>query len=187
MRRHVSIALVAILLSAAPVCGAVGKGSVEPLKLLKRFKIGMSYDEVLDAIPRGATRDVLSYNVSEDVFVFSAEMPGRDRWTISFTFDTEDSPIRRPERLIEVRCSGMLSSSKQPFDTLVRKVSTSLGDPIKMGRATTGQHQAGWAMTGGATLLLEYSVLPSAAISIDAIVDFIVRSKKAGGHARVTT
>ncbi|HEU4389980.1 MAG TPA: hypothetical protein VFV34_19420 [Blastocatellia bacterium] len=186
IRLVIGIAAAAIFFPATPVRCRVPKPPVEPLDLIRRFKIGMSYDAVLDALPRTAVRDVLSYNVTEESFLLSAEMPGPDKWTLSFTFETEDTPIRRPERLIEVRCSAMLSSSKQPFDSLVRKVSTSYGDPVKVDLAKAGQHQAGWAMTGGTTLLLEYSVLPSASIKIDAIVDFIIRSKRVGGRA-VTT
>ena len=186
-RLVIVILFAAILVPAAPPHSKVAKKTVEPLDLIKRFKIGMSYDDVLNALPKTAVRDVLSYNISDESFLFSAELPGRDKWTISFTFDTEDSPIRRPERLVEVRCSSVLSSSEQPFDSLVRKVSTSLGDPVKLDLAKAGQHQAGWRMTGDATLLLEYSLLPNASITFDAIVDFIVRSRKMSGHLQVTT
>src|SRR5262245_33719244 len=159
--------------------------SLEPLDFVKRFRIGMSYTDVADSIPKNANRDVLSYSVPEDLFIFTVEMPGQGEWTVTFTFDTEDSPIRRPERLVEVRCSAMLSSRKQPFDSLVQTVSTSFGDPVKLERAKSGQRQAGWKMTGGSVLLLEYSVLPGAAISVDAVVDFIVRSKNLNTPGRL--
>lgn len=150
----------------------------EPVEFAKRFTIGMSFGQVQKALPKDSEQDVLSYIATENVFILNVDIPSSDKWSASFTFDTMDSPLRRPERLIELRCSAMLSSRNEPFDSLVRRVSTALGEPFRIERDQKKLLEAGWAISGDSFLVLEYSIIPGGEIGTDAVVDFIIRADK---------
>lgn len=150
----------------------------EPIEFAKRFKIGMSFTEVQKALPADSEQDVISYIETENVFILNVDLAASDKWSASFKFDTMDSPLRRPERLIELRCSAMLSSRNQPFESIVRKVSTAFGEPFKVERDRTKLQEAGWAISGDSFLVLEYAIIPSGSIGTDAVVDLIIRADK---------
>jgi hypothetical protein len=150
----------------------------DPIDLLKRITIGMSYDQVQRVLPRGAEQDVLWYIEKDRTFLLTVDLPFKDRWKASFIFDTEESAMRRPERLVEVRYSAMLSSRSESFESIVERVSRALGMEAETGRVKREGviRKAGWLMTTGAILTLEYSIIPSSAMNPDAAVEFTVQS-----------
>lgn len=139
----------------------------------------MSYDQVQRVLPKGAEQDVLWYIEKDRAFLLTIELPFRDRWRASFTFDTEESAMRRPERLVEVRYSAMLSSRSESFESIVKRVSKALGMEAETGRVKREGviRKAGWVMPAGSILTLEYSVIPSNAMSPDAAVEFTIQSR----------
>jgi len=148
-------------------------GCVDGVEFIKHFKIGMSYNEVQAALPKSVEQDTLSYVTTDEAFVLNVELPGRGEWSASFRFDTRDTPIRRPEHLIEMSCTASLSSRSQSFDALVGKVTAAFGEPVKVDRTAEKIQQAGWRV-GGSLLTLEYAVMPNG-IGNNVTVEFTIR------------
>jgi hypothetical protein len=148
----------------------------DPVEFIKRFKMGMSYTEVQAALPNSVEQDILSYLTTEEVFLLSVDLPGAGSWNASFKFDTLDAPMRRPERLIELSCSAGLSSRNESFDMIVRKVTEAFGDPAQVNRSEEKFQQAGWRVSGGSVLTLEYSVAPNG-VGNNVSVEFIIKKK----------
>jgi hypothetical protein len=145
----------------------------DPIEFIKRFKVGMSYTEVQAVLPKSVEQDILSYITTEEVFLLSVDLPGAGSWNASFKFDTLDTPMRRPERLIELSCSAGLSSRSESFDAIVRKVTEAFGVPAQVNRSEEKFQQAGWRVSGGSVLTLEYSIVPNGAgnnISVEFII-----------------
>jgi len=70
-------------------------------------------------------------------------------------------------------CSAGLSSRSESFDAIVRKVTEAFGVPAQVNRSEEKFQQAGWRVSGGSVLTLEYSVVPNGAgnnISIEFII-----------------
>jgi hypothetical protein len=147
----------------------------DPVEFIKRFKMGMSYTEVQAALPKNAEQDILSYIVTEDLFLLTVDLPTGGNWSASFRFDTLDTPMRKPERLVELSCSATISSRSATFESILRRVTDAFGEPVKVEHAEGNIHQAGWRVTGGSILTLEYSFVPTALVGSDVNVDFIVR------------
>lgn len=154
-------------------------GAVDGIEFIKHFKIGMSYNEVQAALPKIVEQDTLSYVTTDEAFVLNVELPGSAEWSASFRFDTLDTPIRRPEHLIEMSCTASLSSRSQPFDALVGRVTAAFGEPVKVDRSAEKIQQAGWRV-GGSLLTLEYAVMPNG-IGNNVTVEFTIR--KSGRRA----
>lgn len=150
----------------------------DPIEFLKRFKIGMSYTEVQAILPKDTDQDILSYIVTEEVFFLSVDIPTQANWSAAFKFDTLDAPLRRPERLVELSCSATVSSNSDSFDSIVRKVTDAYGEPIKLDRSETEIQQAGWRVSGGSYLVLEYSIVPTGLSGKNVNVDFTIKKNK---------
>ncbi|HKP84800.1 MAG TPA: hypothetical protein VJZ26_01810 [Blastocatellia bacterium] len=148
----------------------------DAVEFIKRFKVGMSYTEVQAALPKSVEQDILSYITTEEVFLLSVDLPGAGSWNAAFKFDTLDTPMRRPERLIELSCSAGLSSRNESFDKIVRKVTEAFGDPVQVNRSEEKFQQAGWRVSGGSVLTLEYSVVPNG-VGNNVSVEFIIKKK----------
>jgi hypothetical protein len=147
-----------------------GSGAVE---FLKGFRLGMTYKEVQEALPKSAEQDALSYVSGENTFLLNVDLSESGDWTASFRFDTSSEMIRQPEHLVELSCTASLSSKSQSFDNLVAKVTAAFGEPVKVDTQTKIL-QAGWRVIGGSTLILEYSVMPNS-IGNNVTVEFTVR------------
>lgn len=132
----------------------------DPVGFLRTFKIGMSYVDVQAALPKSAEQDTLAYVPVEESFLLGIDLPGKPAWSASFKFDSLDTPARRPEELIEVSCTANLSKRSDSFEAIVRKVTAEFGDPVELDRSQDRFQQAGWRVTGGSVLTLEYSVMP---------------------------
>ncbi|HKY04738.1 MAG TPA: hypothetical protein VJQ56_07610, partial [Blastocatellia bacterium] len=152
--------------------------SFDPIEFLKRFKIGMSYTEVQNALPKNAEQDILCYIVTDEVFLLTVDIPTRAQWTASFKFDTIDAALRRPEQLVEISCSATLSSRSDTFDSIVNKVTVAFGQPVKVERKDERIQEAGWLVSGGSVLTLEYSIVPTGLEGKDVTVDFIVKKTR---------
>jgi hypothetical protein len=192
MMRKLSSSLIAIALlmtlAAMPVVNAqVGgkqpegkntrrEASFDAVEFVKRFKIGMSYTEVQEALPKDVEQDILSYIVTDETFMLSVDIPGRGNWNASFKFDTLDTPMRRPERLIEMSCGAALSGRNDSFESIVQKVTVAFGEPIKVELREGKFQQAGWRVEGGSVLMLEYSVEPGDGQVVS--VEFTIRKSK---------
>jgi hypothetical protein len=146
----------------------------DPVEFIKQFKIGMTYTEVQAALPKGAEQDVLSYITTEEVFVLSLDLGTDSDWSASFKFDTLDTSLRRPELLVEMSCTASISPHSESFDAIVNKVTAAFGEPVKMDRSEGKFKQAGWRVSGGSVLMLEYSGGPGAAAG-RGNVEFIIR------------
>jgi hypothetical protein len=157
---------------------SVGRDTFDSIEFLKGFKIGMSYTEVQKALPSNAEQDILCYLVTDEVFLLTVDFPTRAQWTASFKFDSLDSPMRRPERLVEMSCSATLSSRSDTFDSLVRKVTEAFGKPIMVERKGETIQEAGWLVSGGSVLILEYSIVPTGLEGKDVSVDFVVKKSR---------
>jgi hypothetical protein len=183
-----NLIVILIILASATVSTASGQiakrdsvgqqDSFDSIEFLKGFKIGMSYTEVQKALPRNAEQDILSYIVTDEVFLLTVDFPTRGQWTASFKFDSLDSPVRRPERLVEMSCSATLSSRSDTFDSLVRKVTEAFGKPIMVERKDETIQEAGWLVSGGSVLILEYSIVPTGLEGKDVSVDFVVKKSR---------
>jgi hypothetical protein len=152
--------------------------SFDPVDFMKSFRIGMSYLEVQTALPKSAEQDTLAYLPSEEAFLLGVDLPGGSTWSASFKFDTLDTPARRPEQLIEFSCSAALSPRSESFETIVRKVTAAFGDPVEVDRSQERFQQAGWRVSGGSVLTLEYSTTPGAtanASANDITVEFVIK------------
>lgn len=146
----------------------------DPVDFIKQFKIGMTYSEVQAALPKGAEQDVLSYITTEEVFVLSLDLGTDSDWSASFKFDTLDTSLRRPELLIEMSCTASVSPRSESFDAIVNKVTAAFGEPVKMDRSEGKFKQAGWRVSGGSVLMLEYSGGPEPSAG-RGNVEFIIR------------
>ena len=129
--------------------------------------------EVQAALPKSVEQDTLNYVTTDEAFVLNVELPGSGEWSASFRFDTLDTPIRRPEHLIEMSCTASLSSRSQSFDAIVGRVTAAFGEPVKVDRTAEKIQQAGWRV-GGSVLTLEYSVMPNG-IGNNVTIEFTIR------------
>ena len=173
--------MVALMLAAAiPCANVVGRvkdpkriEAFNPVEFIRSFSIGMSYVEVQKLLPRNAEQDTLAYVPSEEAFMLGVDIPGQATWSASFKFDTLDAPARRPEQLIEFSCSASLSTKSESFETIVRKVTDAFGDPVEVDRSQDRFQQAGWRVSGGSVLTLEYSTAPGAANNVN--IEFVIK------------
>lgn len=149
----------------------------DPVGFIKNFRIGMSYVEVQALLPKNAEQDALAYVPGEEAFLLGIDIQGQVTWSASFKFDTLDTPARRPEQLIEFSCSAGLSTRDDSFETIVRKVTAAFGDPVELDRSQERFQQAGWRVSGGSVLTLEYSTTPGAATS-NVNVDFVIKKNR---------
>ena len=180
--------IVTMTLALMTVC-AIGFGQnkdarhadvFDPVEFIKGFRIGMSYDEVKALLPRSAEQDTMAYLTSEEAFLLGVDIRGEATWSASFKFDTLDTPARRPEELIEFSCSAGLSTRSESFETIVRRVTAAFGEPVEVDRSRERFQQAGWRVTGGSVLTLEYSTLPGAAAS-NVNVEFVIKKNRRRG------
>lgn len=156
--------------------------SFDPVEFMKSFRIGMSYVEVQRLLPRHAEQDALAYVPSEEAFLLGVDISGQTTgqttrqptWSASFKFDTLDTPARRPEQLIEFSCSAGLSSRSESFETIVRKVTAAFGDPLEVDGSREQFRQAGWRVSGGSVLTLEYSTM-TGALTNDVNIEFVIK------------
>jgi hypothetical protein len=146
----------------------------DPVEFIKRFKVGMTYTEVQQALPKNVDQDILSYVITEDVFLLSVDLPTPASWSASFKFDTLDTAMRRPEKLVELSCSAGLSSRSESFESIVHKVTEAFGEPLKVDRSGDKFQQAGWRVSGGSVLTLEYSIVPNG-VGNNVSVEFIIK------------
>ena len=146
----------------------------DPVAFIKQFNTGMSYSEVQAALPKNVEQDAPTYITPQEVFLLNVSLPGPGNWSATFKFDTLDDAARRPEQLIELSCSAGLSSRNESFDAIVRKVTDAFGEPINLNRSEEKFRQAGWRVSGGAMLTLEYSVAPNVAGN-NVTVEFIIK------------
>jgi hypothetical protein len=147
--------------------------AIDGVEFIKRFKLGMSYSEVQAALPKQVEQDTLMYVTTDEAFLLNVELPGSGEWSASFRFDTQDAPMRRPERLIEMSCTASVSSRSQSFDNIVERVTAAFGEPLKVERTADKIQQAGWRV-GGSVLTLEYSVMPNG-LGNNVTVEFTIR------------
>jgi len=152
---------------------ATSSGAVDGVEFIKHFKIGMTYNEVQAALPKIVEQDTLTYVTTDEAFVLNVELPGSGEWSASFRFDTLDTPMRKPEHLIEMSCTASLSSRSQSFDGLVGRVTAAFGEPVKIDRTADKIKQAGWRV-GSSVLTLEYSVMPNG-IGNNVTIEFTIR------------
>jgi hypothetical protein len=181
-RNTVLASIVTLMLAVAIPCASVpvqAKAekrveSFDPVEFMKSFRIGMSYAEVQGLLPKQAEQDTLAYVPSEEAFLLGADISGQPTWSASFKFDTLDTPARRPEQLIEFSCSAGLSSRSESFETIVRKVTAAFGDPVEVDGSRERFRQAGWRVSGGSVLTLEYSTNPGA-VANDVNIEFVIK------------
>jgi hypothetical protein len=133
----------------------------------------MSYVEVQKLLPRNAEQDTLAYVPSEEAFLLGVDIPGQATWGASFKFDTLDTPARRPEQLIEFSCSAGLSTKSESFETIVRKVTEAFGEPLEVDRSHDRFQQAGWRVSGGSMLTLEYSTTSGGVNDVN--IEFVIK------------
>ncbi|MFY9558209.1 MAG: hypothetical protein WAV20_02810 [Blastocatellia bacterium] len=182
-----------MLVLAIPFGDALGQSKVakqiepfDPVDFIKSFRIGMSYVEVQGALPKTAEQDILAYISSEEAFLLGVDMPGGTTWSASFKFDTLDTPARRPEQLIEFSCIGGLTTRSESFETIVRKVTAAFGEPVEINRSQERFQQAGWRVSGGSLLTLEYSTMPGAGnnnLSIEFVIKKNPRKRPSDSNA----
>ena len=154
--------------------GSKQAGPFDPVEFIKGFRIGMSYDDVQALLPKIAKQDTLAYLPGEEGFLLSVDIPGLATWSAAFKFDTIDLPVRRPEQLVEFGCSAALSTRNESFETIVRRVTTAFGEPVELDRSQDHFQQAGWRVSGGSVLTLEYSTMTgSEAENVN--IEFVIR------------
>jgi hypothetical protein len=180
-KKVVSVVATLVLAVVIPCSNGFGQNKpakhiepFDPVTFIKSFRIGMSYAEVQALLPRNAEQDALAYVTSEEAFLLGVDIQGQATWSASFKFDTLDAPARRPEQLIEFSCSAGLSIKDESFETIVRKVTAAFGDPVELNRSRDRFQQAGWRVSGGSVLTLEYSTMPGAATTT-VNVDFVIK------------
>lgn len=149
----------------------------DPVGFIKSFRIGMSYEEVQALLPKTAQQDALAYITGEEAFLLGVDIPGQATWSASFKFDTLDMPARRPEQLIEFSCSAGSSIRNESFETIVQKVTAAFGDPVELDRSQERFQQAGWRVSGGSVLTLEYSRMPGAVAS-NVNIEFVIKKNR---------
>lgn len=191
--RVVASIVILMLAAAIPCANVPGQAkdakrveSFDPVEFMKSFRIGMSYAEVQRLLPRHAEQDALAYVPSEEAFLLGVDISGQPTgqptrqptrqptWSASFKFDTMDTPARRPEQLIEFSCSAGLSSRSESFETIVRKVTAAFGDPLEVDGSSEQFRQAGWRVSGGSVLTLEYSTM-TGALTNDVNIEFVIK------------
>jgi len=146
----------------------------DPVEFMKSFRIGMSYDDVQKLLPKQAEQDTLAYVPGEEAFLLGVDISGGPTWSALFKFDTLDMPARRPEQLIEFSCSAGLSSRSESFDTIVKKVTAAFGDPLEIDGSREQFRQAGWRVSGGSVLTLEYSTVTGPSAN-DVNIEFVIK------------
>jgi hypothetical protein len=183
-RNRVAPGIVALMLALLVPCSIgfgqnVGKPaeSFDPVGFIKSFKIGMTYEEVLALIPKTAQQDALAYLTGEEAFLLGVDIPGQTTWSASFKFDTLDMPARRPEQLIEFSCSAGSTTRSESFDTIVQKVTAAFGEPLELDRSQERFQQAGWRVSGGSVLTLEYSKMPGITAS-NVSIEFLIKKNR---------
>ena len=149
----------------------------DPVEFIKSVRIGMSFPDVQALLPKHAEQDTLAYVPSEEAFLLSVDIAGGVTWSASFKFDTIDLPARRPEQLIEFSCSAGLSTRSETFETIVQKVTATFGDPVELDRTQERFQQAGWRVSGGSLLTLEYSTTAGSAAS-NVNVEFVIKKSR---------
>jgi hypothetical protein len=152
-----------------------GGDLADSIQFLKQFRIGMTYEEVQQSLPRNLQQDALAYSTSDNVFMLGVGKSSGDDWSAYLVFDTSDLEIKKPERLVEIDCSSTLLVHDETFDSVVSRVSGSFGQPINMDR-TARTSKAGWQTVGGSLLTLEYTPMTGAAPRTRCVVDFVIKS-----------
>lgn len=151
-------------------------GPFDPVAFIKGVRIGMSYEEVQALLPKTAEQDALAYITGEEAFLLGVDIQGQATWSASFKFDTLDTPARRPEQLIEFSCSAGLSTRSESFETIVGKVTAAFGDPVELDRSQERFQQAGWRVSGGSLLTLEYSRMQGTAANVN--IEFVIKKSR---------
>ena len=149
----------------------------DPVEFIKGFRIGMSYEEVQALLPKTAQQDALAYIISEEAFLLGVDIPGAATWSASFKFDTLDMPARRPEQLVEISCSVGTTTRSESFDAIVQKVTAAFGEPVELDRSQERFQQAGWRVSGGSILTLEYSRMPGVVAS-NVNIEFVIKKNR---------
>jgi hypothetical protein len=149
----------------------------DPVGFIKGFRIGMSYEEVQALLPKTAQQDALAYIISEETFLLGVDIPGAATWSASFKFDTLDMPARRPEQLVEISCSLGSTTRSDSFEAIVQKVTAAFGEPVELDRSQERFQQAGWRVSGGSVLTLEYSRMPGVVAS-NVNIEFVIRKNR---------
>jgi len=152
-----------------------GSELAESIQFLKQFHLGMTYDEVQQALPKTLQQDALAYSTRDNVFLLGVGKSTNDDWSAYLMFDTSDLEIKKPERLVEIDCSSTIPVMNETFESVVRRVSGSFGPPIKLD-STERTSRAGWQTVGGSLLTLEYTRMTGVAPKTQCVVDFIVKS-----------
>lgn len=148
--------------------------SFDPVEFMKAFRVGMSYDDVQKLLPKQGQQDTLAYVPSEESFLLGVDISEGPTWSALFKFDTLDVPARRPEQLIEFSCSAGLSSRSESFETIVKKVTAAFGDPLEIDGSREQFRQAGWRVSGGSVLTLEYSTTAGPSVN-DVNIEFVIK------------
>src|SRR5215470_8681204 len=139
--RFCAIALCALLLwsGAANTFASQNSGSdnresdlADSISFLKQFHLGMTYDEVQQALPKTLQQDALAYSTRDNVFMLGVGKSANDDWSAYLMFDTSDLEIKKPERLVEIDCSSTIPLTNETFESVVSRVSGSFGPPIKL-------------------------------------------------------
>jgi hypothetical protein len=147
----------------------------DSIQFLKRFHLGMTYDEVQQALPKTLQQDALAYSTRDGLFMLEVGKPTGGDWGAYLMFDTSDLEIKKPERLVEIDCSSTLPVTDETFESVVSRVSGSFGQPIKLD-STGRTSRAGWQTTGGSLLTVEYTRMAGAEPKTQCVVDFVIRS-----------
>ncbi|HKA17407.1 MAG TPA: hypothetical protein VKN18_03740 [Blastocatellia bacterium] len=185
-------ALALVLALAIPCAADTGRTkesgpgeAFDPVEFIKSFRMGMSYDDVQKLLPKSADQDTLAYIPSEESFLLGVDIKSQATWSVSFKFDTQDTPARRPEQLIELSCSAGFSSRGETFETIVRKVTEAFGDPVELDRSQEKFQLAGWRVSGGSVLTLEYSITGSTVGNVN--IEFVIRKNRSRSSSDTKT
>ena len=192
INRLMASALALVLALAIPCAADTGRTkesgpseAFDAVEFIKSFRMGMSYDDVQKLLPKSADQDTLAYIPSEESFLLGVDIKAQANWSVSFKFDTQDTPARRPEQLIELSCSAGFSSRGETFETIVRKVTAAFGDPVELDRSQEKFQQAGWRVSGGSVLTLEYSITGSAVGNVN--IEFVIRKNRSSNSPNSKT
>jgi len=171
-----------VLLIGLPVMGrqastANNSGSelTDSIQFLKQFHIGMTYDEVQQALPKTLQQDALAYSTRDNVFLLGVGKSTNDDWSAYLMFDSSELEIKKPEHLVEINCSSTMPVLDETFESVVRRVSGSFGPPVKLD-STERTSRAGWQTTSGVLLTMEYTRMSGAAPKAQCVVDFVIKS-----------
>jgi len=152
-----------------------GSEVADSIQFLKQFHLGMTYEEVQQALPKTLQQDNLAYSTRDNVFLLGVGKSTNDDWSAYLMFDTSDLEIKKPERLVEIDCSSTIPVMNESFESVVNRVSSSFGPPIKLD-SSERTSRAGWQTVGGSLLTVEYTPMTGAAPKTQCVVDFIVKS-----------